>query len=489
MKFNKLLTSRNLQNSIWNVIEVLLGPTILFISIPVFLAQLGAEDYGIWMLVNSIVIVMQAFNLGLNFSTYKHISIAIAKQDNRQISDTLNTNLSFTVVILLASLLVASGLCVGVYFYDWFVENPVVKSRLIVSILIGMILLFGKLTEQILYNVYRAFEDFKYVTILSILLKIITVLGSIVIAFTTHNVVFVLCFNASIILVGIVANYKLLARFIPFYKFSFSLNRTLIKHEISYSLFIWFQSIAIIIVYQGDRLLVSYKFGLAALSFYAIVATLFNHIHMAFGAITSWIFPQVAKNKDDESLVFDLYLRTRNVSLVISFTLLAIFSLISKPFFTMWLGQENYLEIEQYVKWFSVFEFFLIFSTIPNLFLNASGHEKFGLRMVLIFTGLNFVGILVGLFVFNSLISMVIGLAVSIIPGMFWLHYSVSKRFDKTRPSALSVAILFLPAVWGSGIAILDDWLIKILCFTLCLFSIFLVYFKHQTTSFKILTE
>ena len=111
MRFNKLLTSRNLQNSIWNVIEVLLGPTILFVSIPVFLSQLGAEDYGIWMLVNSIVIVMQAFNLGLNFSTYKHVSIAISKKDNQQISDTLNTNLSFTVVILLVSLVVASFIC------------------------------------------------------------------------------------------------------------------------------------------------------------------------------------------------------------------------------------------------------------------------------------------------------------------------------------------------------------------------------------------
>jgi|SaaInl85LU_5_DNA_1037374.scaffolds.fasta_scaffold00146_6 O-antigen/teichoic acid export membrane protein len=489
MRFNKLLTSRNLQNSIWNVIEVLLGPTILFVSIPVFLSQLGAEDYGIWMLVNSIVIVMQAFNLGLNFSTYKHVSIAISKKDNQQISDTLNTNLSFTVVILLVSLVVASFICSGVYLNNWFVENSLVKSRLIISILIGMILLFGKLTEQILYNVYRAFEDFKYVTILSIILKIITVLGSIVIAYLTQNVVYVLGFNACIMLTGIFANYKLLARFIPFYRFSFSLNRKLIKHEISYSLFIWFQSIAIIIVYQGDRLLVSYKFGLVALSFYAIVATLFNHIHMAFGAITSWIFPQVAKNKEDESLVFDLYLRTRNVSLVISFLILALFCLFSKPFFTLWLGSENYAEIEQYVKWFSVFEFFLIFSSIPNLFLNASGHERFGLKMVLIFTSFNFVGILIGLFVFNSLIAMVIGLAVSIVPGMYWLHYSVSKRFDKSKPSPFSIAALFLPSIFGSGIAIFDDWLVKSVCFILCLASIFFVYFNMQRTSFKILTE
>ncbi|MEN8839072.1 MAG: oligosaccharide flippase family protein, partial [Flavobacteriales bacterium] len=309
MKYKEIFASRNLKNSIWNLIEVLLGPAILFVSIPIFLAQLGAEDYGVWMLVNSIVIVMQAFNLGLNFSTYKHVSVAIAKDDTDQIRNTLNTNLSFTILILIASLILSVFICLGIYHFNWFVENPSVKPKLILSIFIGMIILFGKLTEQILYSVYRAFEDFKYVTILSILFKFITIIGNIIIAMYTQNVVYVLAFSALVTLLGIFANYKLLYKFVPSYKFKFRLNRALIKHEISYSLFIWLQSIFVIVVYQGDRLLVSYKFGLAALSFYAIVATLFNHIHMAFGAMTSWIFPQVAKNKENKEFVFDLYLR------------------------------------------------------------------------------------------------------------------------------------------------------------------------------------
>ncbi len=489
MKYKEIFASRNLKNSVWNLIEVLLGPAILFVSIPIFLAQLGAEDYGVWMLVNSIVIVMQAFNLGLNFSTYKHVSVAIANKDNKQIENTLNTNLSFTLLILLASLVVASVLCLGIYYWNWFIENPSVKSKLIVSIFIGMIILFGKLTEQILYSVYRAFEDFKYVTILSIVLKLITVLGNVLIAIYTQNVVYVLAFSALVTLLGIIGNYQLLFRFIPGYRFFFRLNKALVRHEISYSLFIWVQSIFIIIVYQGDRLLVSYKFGLAALSFYAIVATLFNHIHMAFGAMTSWIFPQVAKNKEDKQFVFDLYLRTRNVSVVLSIFLLAVFCLISESLFVLWLGETNYSQIAEYVKWFSVFEFFLIFSNIPILFLNASGHEKLGLRLVIIFTTINFMGILTGLFLYHSLQALVISIAVSIIPGMFVLHYSISKKFETVKMSILKLALLFLPSIFGSGIAIFDTMEFKLSCFVLCLFSLYWVYFKQQKTSFKILIE
>ena len=84
------------------------------------------------------------------------------------------------------------------------------------------------------------------------------------------------------------------------YNFRLSFNKSHIKYEINYSVFVWFQSIAVIIAYQGDRILVSYGFGLATLSFYAIVATLFNHIHMAFGAILAWLFPQIVKSSDEE---------------------------------------------------------------------------------------------------------------------------------------------------------------------------------------------
>jgi O-antigen/teichoic acid export membrane protein len=62
----RILQSKNSQNSIWNILEVLVSPLILFVSIPFFLQQLGTEEYGIWMFVNTIVVLLQSLNLGLN---------------------------------------------------------------------------------------------------------------------------------------------------------------------------------------------------------------------------------------------------------------------------------------------------------------------------------------------------------------------------------------------------------------------------------------
>ena len=290
-------------------------------------------------------------------------------------------------------------------------------------------------------------------------------------------------------MIGLVVNYSQLVKFIPNYSFKFTLSKVLIKKEINYSLFIWLQSIAVILTYQGDRFIVSYKFGLVTLTLYAIVSTLFNHIHMAIGALTSWVFPQIVKNKADKVFIFNMYLTTRNISVVFSIILLCLFCLLSEPIFSIWLGTEKFNEMADYIKWFSIFEFFFIFTIIPNYFLNASGHEKFNLKMVLLFTSINVVGIITGLLIYKTSVGMLIGLAFSTIVSMFILHYKIAQKFNSNKKSILNIALLFIPSFFGSGTAWFDNYSLKLLFFILCIFSLYFIYIKYYKTNFKVLTE
>jgi O-antigen/teichoic acid export membrane protein len=489
MKFKTLRDSKNFQNSFWNIIEVLLTPFIFFVSIPIFLAQLGEIEYGIWMFVNAVIIFLQVMNLGLNFSTYKHVSVSLSTQDNQQITRTLNTNLSLNFIIFLASLIICSVLSWGIYQFSWFDDQVITPSTLIICLFLGMGILFTKLTEQILYNVYRAFEDFKYVTFLTVLIKVVLVSGNIFIAYLTHNIIHVFCFTLLISLVGIIANYLLMKRFLTFFRFKFALKKEWIRFEVKYSSIIWIQSIAVIVAYQGDRLLVSYSYGLYVLSFYTIVATLFNHIHMAFSAMLAWLFPQIAKNKVNIDAILKMYLSARNISIAISVFLLATFVLLSEPLFTLWLGEENYLKIREFVKWFSVFEFFFIFNIIPHFFLNASDNERFSLKLVGVFTGINVIGIILGFYFGQSAADVVAGLAISTVFGMYYLHHAISLKFFEKKKINFEILMLFIPSIFGSSIVFFDNYWLKITLFLLCSLSIYLIFVKRLRTNFKLMVE
>jgi O-antigen/teichoic acid export membrane protein len=481
----RILRSKNSQNSFWNIFEVLVSPLILFISIPLFLTQLGTENYGIWMFVNTIVVLLQSLNLGLNTSTYKHVSSALSTEDEAQIKQTLSTNLSLTLLLSLIGFVIIGIIAFFILQFNVFIDASVQKSTLIYSLFLGGFILFSKLTEQILYAIYRAFEDFKYVTFISISSKIITVLGSVIIAYLTHNIVLVLLYNAFIGLCFLFINYRFIRRFLSFYRFQFQLTKAAIRFEVSYSFFVWLQSIAVVVTYQGDRLLVSSGFGLETLSYYTIVATIFNHIHMAFAALTGWVFPQIAKNQNDTSYIKQLYLNTRNVSAFITISLLAIFTFIAAPIFEGWLGITNFQHIAEYLNLFAMFEFVFIFTIMPNFFLNGSGYEKLNLKITLIYTLLNVIGMLLGYVVLHSVIGILIGLFVTTIIGMFILHVKMDKLFQLSQQAVFNTILLFIPSFLGCGIAYFDQWMVKLFFLAVTLISAYLLFIKKPNTSFN----
>lgn len=481
----RILRSKNSQNSFWNIFEVLVSPLILFVSIPLFLAQLGSEDYGIWMFVNTIVILLQSLNLGLNTSTYKHVSSALSTKDEAQINQTLTTNLSLTMLLSVVGFLIIGIVAFFIVQFNVFIDASVQKSTLVYSLFLGGFILFSKLTEQILYTIYRAFEDFKYVTFISITSKIVTVLGSVILAYITNNIVLVLLYNAIISLLFLFINYRLIRRFLPFYRFHFHLSKSAIKFEVNYSFFVWLQSIAVVLTYQGDRLLVSSGFGLETLSYYTIVATIFNHIHMAFAALTGWVFPQIAKNQNDTTYIKQLYLNTRNVSAFIAVSLLAVFTFIATPLFEVWLGADNFQHIAKYLNLFAMFEFVFIFTIMPNFFLNGSGYEKLNLKITLVYTLLNVFGMLVGYFAWHSVTGILIGLFVTTIIGMFILHVKMDKLFQLSEQVVYNTVLLFVPSLLGCGIAYFDHWVVKLLFLAATIISAYLLFIKKPKTTFN----
>ena len=484
MLIKQFLGSKNIKNTIWNVLEVTLSPLLFFISIPIFLNYLGEEKFGVWMLLNAIILVMQALNLGLNIATYKHISEAIKQRNWVFASNSLNTNISLTILLTGIVGLVTLILAFGIEYKNWLIETISGKQAVLDVIFLCPVIVLVKFLEQIFYNVFRAFEEFKFVTWISLGVKLLTVSINLLLAYYTQSVFYIFCCIGLVGFLGVVTSYALIKTKIPEYRFAFLLKQELIKSEIKFALYLWLQSIAVIAVYQGDRLLISQGFGVVTLSYYSIVATLFNHIHMGLTALTPWLFPQIVKAQEyGKSHIETMYVNVRNIGVVVSVCLVLVFSLISEPFITLWLGNETYLQIDVYLKWFTVFQFFFIFSIAPYFFMNASGQEKLNLKLVLMFTGVNVLGMLTGYIWYFTVEAILIGLSISTVIGMSIMHGVIECTMDKKSP-LFHLLLMFLPSVFGAC-SVLYDGMWKWNWAILCLISLYVIYFKVFRTEFK----
>ncbi|MCQ4142444.1 oligosaccharide flippase family protein [Chryseobacterium sp. EO14] len=482
MKIKDLIYSENLQNSFWNLLEIILTPLLFFVSIPFFVKYLGEEKYGIWMFVNTVIILMQSLDLGLSTSTYKHVSYHATKNDEQNTINTINTNISLSMLIGLVGLLIISILCLGIYFKNYFLNTTESKTTLILGLFLGSFILITKLLEKLIFNIFRAYEDFKVVTKITAFVKLFTTILNLLLAIYTSNLIFILL---SILVMQFVSLYlcnRQIKKSIQHYKFHFILKKKFIITEVNYSVFAWLQSLMVIVAYQSDRILISSFLGMAVLSYYSVVSTMFNHIHMAFSALTSWLFPKIVKNSSNKIYVADIYVNTRNISVIITVSLLCLFSFLYEYLFSTWLQADKFLEIKSYIQWFTVFEFFFIYTINSYYFLNASGNERLALKITGMFTSINFSGMLISFIIYKTALSLVIGLAFSSILAMLFLHIAINHLIKKRNPIGDSL-LLLVPSCLGSLVVISENWLIKVLFLFLCGISMYLIFFIYSKTS------
>ena len=59
-----LLTNQTVKNSYFSMLDVMLMPVLMLAATPIFLSELGATQYGVWMLVNSIVASIGIADIG-----------------------------------------------------------------------------------------------------------------------------------------------------------------------------------------------------------------------------------------------------------------------------------------------------------------------------------------------------------------------------------------------------------------------------------------
>jgi O-antigen/teichoic acid export membrane protein len=107
---SKLFKSQGFKNSFWSFLSAGSYPVLVLIATPLFLTKLGDKQYGVWVLVNTILQLMSSVNFGLGDSSIKFISESQAKEENQHTNQIVS--LMLTLSLLVASLFLASLPCI-----------------------------------------------------------------------------------------------------------------------------------------------------------------------------------------------------------------------------------------------------------------------------------------------------------------------------------------------------------------------------------------
>ena len=452
LRFNKLkilAQGREFSNSIWNMADAVILPFIMLLITPYFIKKLGTNQYGIWMIVNSIIASIGIVNVGVGDAAIKFISKYRALENQKEINRIINTGFSLVVVLAILIILIGSAisfLAARINLFNLSGANITLASA---SIQLGSIVFAFKQVEQLLLSIFKGYERYDTGAGISIISKFFLLSAqvlTVVLGYKLVQIFLVSVFISILVVLGetiFVKGKFREASLIP------SFNKSSVKEIFSFSTWSWAQSILSIIASHIDRFIVITFVGPTFLAYYALASTIGSQMHAIFTAGASWVFPKVSGKTERKEDINNLYYKMQFVIIVCGFTVITILILFENIIFRTWLGIETYTNSILLIKIFLYLAFFNMLSIIPYFFLLGSNLIRvstFFMFVSVIFTigfmmlgynVLNVSGLAYGK-LFSSIITIPIMLA--------FVHYKIIDKINLLSGLKIYLPVLMLAA-------------------------------------------
>jgi O-antigen/teichoic acid export membrane protein len=409
-------------------------------TVRVVLNTLGAEDYGIYNVVAGVVTMFGFLSSSMAMGSRRHLAFELGKGDYDQLEKVFSLDL--IIYILLGLIIIILGETLGL----WFVNNKLVvpdtrinASRWIYQF--SIISFFLQLMTTPYMAAVTAHEDmniYAYLSIMEVILKLVIVFilrvlnadKLIVYGFLTLTVTFI---NTGIYRFVCVKKYREC-------KFKLYWDFHLFKELFSYTGFIIFGQIAVVIRHQGIDILLNMFFGPVVNAARAVAKQVNNAVFSFANNISNAVHPQVIKSyaEGKQPQMIMLVFRSSKIMFFLSL------------FFILPLQLELPFALQVWLK--NIPEYFLIFTRIILIeaLIESLAHP------------LSWIFHATGKIKLDQIME----------SGIILLNLPVSFILLKNGASAINVLIVGL-------ILLLFSFFTRILLMSLCFHISFIQYFKN----------
>ena len=331
-------TSRSIaRNVLYGFSTFVLPLGLSFVATPILIANLGRQNYGIYMLVLGTV----GFSFIFSFSRAitKYIAEYRAGGENEKIPNLISVAFLVNLVIGLACVLI---ICLAA---KWLVSNvlkiePAAQPEAVIALYIASSLIFLAMLSQIFTAILQGIHRFDIYSKIFNLNNIALLSGSIILAVSGFGMLSLLLWN--LIVTGIICLMfaKGAKSALPEFKLGLSFQTATLKLLVGYSVGNIAYQILSNFLLLFERGWITRQFGAENLTYYIVPMTLTMYIHGFISSLMLVIFPLASELKNNPEKLLRLYLTaTKTVCFFVIF--LGTTLIVENKFFlTLWLGAE-----------------------------------------------------------------------------------------------------------------------------------------------------
>ncbi|MBN2226522.1 MAG: oligosaccharide flippase family protein [candidate division Zixibacteria bacterium] len=282
--------SKNVFTS-WSALGVRV--VLIFLVNPFIIHTLGDEQYGVWMLVFSLINYLTIFDLGLKQALIRFVSKFLAVKDYEKINAILNT--SFAVYALIGLATIAMAVILSFFVLDVFaIPEALLEQGRMVLLIVGLNVAVNFIMLS-WGDSLQAFHRYDIINGLHIAEDVLRTATIVYLLYTGYGIVAMawsfLLFSllrqsvAAILLKKLHPDLAMGKRFI---------RRDTLRLIFNYSLTGFFISVAWLLIANTDNVIIGYFFDTTAVTKYAIAGSIIMHLRNLVLAVSFPLRPVIS---------------------------------------------------------------------------------------------------------------------------------------------------------------------------------------------------
>jgi len=413
-------------------LPTIIGVISAIMTVPLFIHAVGRDDYGLFLVVSSVIGFISLTDFGITPAVTNQISFLVAEKRHSEISDLFSSGVSlFSLIILLI------WVVLGVLFFTKIIsmqflfgikDVQVIKATYIFFILLffhSANILFGAIFQSLFFGL----NEIPRYNILNSIYLIVYSTGFIIFLFFQPSIISIAIFQglfSAIKLVMLILVGKLSFKWLKV-SLRVSLIKKvfpLLKHSI---VFVWL-SICNSLIGRTDLLVISHILGVGAAPIYNITNRIFV-LPATFFQFADPAQPSVAIEYKNNNIpvLQKLYTQVVRMHMIVRIAVLSFILFFSKELISLWVGKDFF---QGYLLVAIFFLSVIIYSWVgPHfVFINAMFKQKVELIPLILSAIINLVlSIILARKI--GLLGVVLGTVVgNMLTTVFYLPYYLKKQ-------------------------------------------------------------
>jgi len=334
------LSYKTLKNVSYNFIGYA-WPIIFSIFITPFVVhRLGLADYGVYVLINTIIGFLSLLDLGLASALIKYVAEYQASGNLAGLRKLLNSAHTLYFLIAFAGLLIF--LILGKFFLPSFhITGETAQQIFLVFILAG--LAFFVNTWGYVYAIIpAATQRYDIATKLSLAQLTFFNLGILVLVIMGFRLKAIMCLYLVSNILLIMGFRHYFHRLLPGIKLSLGWDKEELKKSYSFGIFAALTNLASTSLFQLDRFLIPIFLGPALLTYYSLPGNVAQKVSGISGSLTQILFPLTSalSGSGQEARIGQIYRRTIRNLAVLAAAGASSCAFLAYPILLVWVGPQ-----------------------------------------------------------------------------------------------------------------------------------------------------